>query len=132
MRSQPFNQIHCSCSDVGIEDDTAKHTSVKMLTVDGFIEAVISWHTVSQHCQHSWVSSTAITPSDTVNAVVYCRWHDVSATTNKPQCNITTDKSTAVLQPRTHRLQKLWLSALHTYVQRLINWARFNVPPNTL
>jgi len=58
--------VYCGGSNVGVEDDIAEHTSVEMLMVDGFIEAVIGWHTVCQQCQYITADTSDTNAADTV------------------------------------------------------------------
>ena len=50
MNHRPLQQTHGSASNISIEDDIAEYTSVEMVTVVSFIEAMIRWQTVSEHC----------------------------------------------------------------------------------
>jgi len=52
-----LQQAHGGGSDISIEDDIAEYTSVEMVIVDSFIEAMIRWQTVGQHCQHATCDS---------------------------------------------------------------------------
>jgi len=76
MKHKPFQQAHGSRSNISIEDNISQYMGIEMVTIDSFIEAMIRWQTVCQHCQHATCNSIDI---------LYCRQHDVSSTTDEAQ-----------------------------------------------